>query len=151
MEGHLENLAQIDYNLLDLSFFADQTIVDRTVQLRCVNHLGLSWTKPLGCRIEPVQYEVRPLMLHKIKSNISIVVNDQGQRFRHRSMGHTSMYNGTAADSYPPLIYQKAIQKSLKLHIIVEQPNLFSRLESRHTDIRTSIAPECVSQATVPT
>ena len=39
----------------------------------------------------------------------------------------------------------------LKLHVIIEQPNLLTGLKSRHPNIRTPITTECISQATVPT
>jgi hypothetical protein len=41
-------------------------------------------------------------------------------------------------------------RRSLKLHVIIQQPNLLSRLERRQTDIRTSIAAEGITQSAVP-
>jgi len=42
-------------------------------------------------------------------------------------------------------------RQNLQLHIVVEQPDLLTRLESRHADVRTSIATESVSKTAIPT
>lgn len=37
-----------------------------------------------------------------------------------------------------------------QLHIIIDQANLLARLESWQTNVRASVAPECVSQCAIP-
>jgi hypothetical protein len=37
------------------------------------------------------------------------------------------------------------------LHIVVQESNLFARLESRHTDIRTTITTESVPKTAIAT
>ena len=38
---------------------------------------------------------------------------------------------------------------NLQLHLLVDQPHLLSRLERRETNIRTTITPKSVSEATI--
>lgn len=49
-----------------------------------------------------------------------------------------------------PHLYPNAPQTNLQLHIVIQQPNLLARLESRHANIRTPITTERISQATIP-
>jgi hypothetical protein len=63
------------------------------------------------------------------------------------------MHDKTAKSSHHPSIKMPFTHQviPLKLHIIIEQPNLLTRLKSRHPNIRTPITTERISQTTVPT
>ena len=42
------------------------------------------------------------------------------------------------------------ILSSLQLHIVIQQPNLLTRLERRQSNIRTPIAPKRIAERAVP-